>query len=237
MLRPYIQRPAKGAHIVSNAPGQGETAELAMQAITLARLAGSVAHEVKNPLNAMALQVALLMDKLAVADGVLASSCAAHLSSLRNQIGRINDVVRRYVDIADPTATPGGFDAGALLADVTHLFGHELRRRRIALNAESTAGVVRAAGDGVRPTRLLLGLLWRAITGTPPGGRLAVHAAPANGFAELSITHSIGEADPSLEWVETVVAAAARELGGSLERTSRDGLSHYALRLPKENEP
>lgn len=219
---------------MSGAPGQGETAELAMQAITLGRLAGSVAHEVKNPLNAMALQVALLMDKLA-ADEALASSCAANLSSLRNQIGRINEVVRRYVDLADPAATPGGFDAGALLADITHLFGHELRRRRIAVGAESTAGVVRAAGDGVRPTRLLLGLLWRAITGTPPGGRLAVHAAPVEGFAELSIVHSIGEPDPSLEWVEAVVSSAAGELGGTLEKTSRDGLIRFALRLPKEN--
>lgn len=237
MLRPHVERPAKGAHTVSTAPARGETAELAMQAITLGRLAGSVAHEVKNPLNAMALQVALLVDKIAAADGALASSCAANLSSLRNQIGRINDVVRRYVDIADPAATPGGFDAGALLADVTHLFGHELRRRRIALSAESAAGVVRAAGDGVRPTRLLLGLLWRAITGTPPGGRLSVHAAPADGFAELAITHSIGEADPALEWVEAVVSTAAGELGGSLERSSRDGLARFALRLPKETAP
>jgi hypothetical protein len=175
------------------------------------------------------------MDKLASADEALASSCAANLSSLRNQIGRINEVVRRYVDVADPTATPGGFDAGALLADVTHLFGHELRRRRITLNDEAAAGVVRAAGDGVRPTRLLLGLLWRAITGTPPGGRLAVHAAPVDGFAELSIAHSVGEADPSLEWVESVVSVAAGELGGTLEQTSRDGLARFALRLPKEN--
>ncbi len=215
----------------------GEASELAIQAFALARLAGSLAHEVKNPLNAMALQLALLGDKIAAADERLATSCASNLASMKSQIGRINDVVRRFVDVADPASAPGGFDAGALLADVTGLFGHELRRRQIALECSAVPGIVRAMGDGVRPTRLLLGLLWRAVGRMPAGGRLVVRAGEEGDFAELTIEHPVGAPDPSLEWIDPIVASAARELGGDLAQACTDGTMRVALRLPKETTP
>lgn len=214
----------------------GEASELAIQAIALARLAGGLAHEVKNPLNAMALQLALLGDKIA-ADERLATSCAANLASMKAQIGRINEVVRRFVEVADPSSAPGSFDAGGLLADVANLFGHELRRRRIALECGATPGVVRAVGDGIRPTRLLLGLFWRAVLRMPQGGRLVVRAAIDGGFAELSIEHPIASDDSSLDWIDGTIAAAAGDLGGGLEQACDDGMMRVALRLPKEAVP
>src|SRR5919197_1208766 len=128
--------------------------EHAMLAIALSRLAGSVAHEVKNPLNAMALQLALLGDKIATASDSLASTCAANLASLKNQIGRVNEVVRRFVEVSDP-APSASFDAGSLLGDAASLFSHEARRRRVALTCEAVPDSLRATGDPARVARLL----------------------------------------------------------------------------------
>ena len=206
--------------------------EYAMQALALVRLAGSVAHEVKNPLNAMALQLALLGDKIETSEP-LASACAGNLGSLKNQIGRINEVVRRFLDVADPTPA-GGFDAGSLLSDAANLFGHEARRRRIALVCQAGTGTVRAAGDPGRAARLLLGLLWNAVTSTPTGGKLDVRAAGTISEAILSVEHTRGAPDPALSWVRDVVAAAALEMGGRLEEASEGDNVRAALVLPKE---
>jgi signal transduction histidine kinase len=206
--------------------------ELAIEAIALARLAGTVAHEVKNPLNAMALQLALLGDKIGSSSDSLAAACAGNLASLKNQIDRINEVIRRYLEIADP-APSGGFDAGGLLADAAHVFGHEARRRRVILTSESAAGV-RAAGDPVRAARLLLGIFWRAISATPEGGRLVARAVASGSEAVLMIEHAEGPEDPALAWIGEVAAAGAAGMGGRLEESSRDGFVRAALVLPKE---
>jgi signal transduction histidine kinase len=209
--------------------------EYALQAIALARLAGSVAHEVKNPLNAMALQLALLGDKIEASEP-LASACAGNLGSLKLQIGRINEVVRRYLDVADP-APSDGFDAGAFLADATSLFGHEARRRRISLACQAGPGTVRAAGDPGRAARLVLGLLWSAVASTPGGGQLVARATNNGEEAVLSVEHTSGSPDPTLDWVTGVVAAAAPEMGGRLEESSDGSTVRAALVLPKERAP
>jgi signal transduction histidine kinase len=207
--------------------------EHAMLAIALSRLAGSVAHEVKNPLNAMALQLALLGDKIASASDALASTCAANLASLKNQIGRVNEVVRRFVEVSDP-APSGSFDVGSLLADATTLFGHEARRRRIVITCEAAPDSLRATGDPARVARLLLGVLMRALTGTPEGGRLLARALPSGADAVLAIEHGRGAPDRSLAWMGEVVGAAAAEMGGRLEESTAGDVARVALVLPRE---
>jgi signal transduction histidine kinase len=206
--------------------------EYAMQAVALVRLAGSVAHEVKNPLNAMALQLALLGDKIE-ASAPLASACAGNLGSLKNQIVRINEVVRRFLDVADP-APSGGFDAGSLLTDAANLFGHEARRRRISLACEAGTATARVSGDPGRLARLLLGLLWSAVASTPGGGRLVARASGTADEVVLSVEHTRGAPDPALAWVRGAVSAAAAEMGGRLEESSEGDIERAALSLPRE---
>jgi signal transduction histidine kinase len=209
------------------------TAEYAMQALTLARLAASVAHEVKNPLNAMALQIALLGDKVATESEALAAACEGNLASMRTQIGRINEVVRRYLDVCDPPAG-GSFDAGSLMTDAANLFGHEARRRRLVLTCEAAPGVVRVSGDPARAARLLLGILWRAVTSTPEGGRLVARVVTRGGEAALLLEHPQGPLDPALAWMAPVIAAAVREMGGRLDESADGEVGRVALVLPKE---
>ena len=93
-----------------------------MRSPGLTRLAAGVAHDIKNPLNAMALQLALLADKLSSRRRRAAPRRATHLGALRDQIGRVNEVVRRFLDVTDPSAPLGYTDVGALAADTASLF-------------------------------------------------------------------------------------------------------------------
>jgi signal transduction histidine kinase len=232
-----LERVAQGDGVLLRARPSGATlvppGEYALQAVALARLAGSVAHEVKNPLNAMVLQLALLGDKIAAASDPLSASCSGNLASLKNQIGRVNEVIRRYLDVADPPQA-SGFDAGALVADAASLFGHEARRRRLALTCDATPGALRAAGDPARAARLLLGLFWRAVTSTPAEGRLLARAAAAGDEVVLSLEHGAGRGEPGLAWMDAVVSEGAAAIGGRLEAAADADTVRVALVLPKE---
>ena len=210
-----------------------EWLEHAMRSHGLTRVAAGIAHEIKNPLNAMSLQIALLVDKLGTeGDAVPASS--GHLTALREQIGRVNEVVRRFLDVTDP-ATPLGYtDLGRLLADAASLFGHDARRRRIEV-ALDAPGAVRTRCEAVRVGGLVLGLVDRALAETPDGGRLEGRVEARGPDAVLDLRHTAGDRDPELEYYTEVVAAAADSLGGRFTTERRDGSEMLSLALPRND--
>jgi signal transduction histidine kinase len=203
-----------------------------MRSHGLARLVGGVAHDIKNPLNAMALQIALLGEKLATSPDSSATA-AAHLGAIRDQIARVNDVLRRFLDVAEPGASFGYTDLGALLADLASLFGHEGRRRRIALSVDAQPGGARTSCDPARVGRLVLGLFARALSETPDGGRLAARVEVRGSVAAVAVEHTAGDPDPGLEYYSLVADAAARALGGRFALDRRDGVVSLSLALPR----
>ena len=205
--------------------------EHAMHSLALSRLAGGIAHDVKNPLNAMALQLALLGDKIGAAGEPLATACAGNLASLKNQIGRVNEVVRRLADVSDPPSGTG-FDLGQVATDVATLFVHEARRRRVELAVEVAPGGASARGDPGRAARLLLGLCWRALSHAE-GGKLLVRAAHDGDEALFLLEHAPGT-DPALAWIVEAAVAAARDMGGTLAVHRGADLERLELRLRRE---
>jgi signal transduction histidine kinase len=211
----------------------GPVLEHAMHSAAVARIAGGVAHDVKNPLNALVLQIALLTDKIGGAGEELANGCADNLARMKVQIGRVNDVVRRLADVADP-GTGTSFDAGALASDLGSLFGHDFRRHRVELACEVSGGGVQARGDPGRATRALLGLLWRALSAAPEGAHVALRAFHDGDEAVISLEQPAG-ADPALEWITEVARTAAADLGGRLAHERDADTERLELRLRREN--
>ncbi|WP_242346944.1 histidine kinase dimerization/phospho-acceptor domain-containing protein [Anaeromyxobacter terrae] len=224
----------EGTLLLARTSNDAECLEHAMRSQGLTRLAAGVAHDIKNPLNAMALQLALLADKLSSA-GDAGVASASHLGALRDQIGRVNEVVRRFLDVTDPSAPLGYTDVGALLADTVSLFGHDARRRRIELHADAAPGAARTRCDPGRVSRLVLGLVSRALVETPEGGRMSVRVEPEAASLRVTIEHAAGEPDPELGYYTDVAAAAARALGGELAVVREGALERLTLRLPRND--
>jgi signal transduction histidine kinase len=221
-----------GALLVARCARAGEWLEHAMRSQGLGRVASGVAHDIKNPLNAMALQLALLGEKLSASPEAVAAA-GNHLGTLRDQIGRVNEIVRRFLDVAEPTAPLGYTDLGSLVADAGSLLGHDARRRRVELTVDALPGPVRTSCEPARVGRIVLGLLARALAETPDGGRLAVRAEARGPVAAIVVEHVAGDPDPDLGYYTDVVAAAARALGGELLQERRDGVERISLALPR----
>ncbi|HET7753948.1 MAG TPA: histidine kinase dimerization/phospho-acceptor domain-containing protein [Anaeromyxobacteraceae bacterium] len=206
--------------------------EHAMQAIALSRLAGGMAHDVKNPLNAMALQIALLGDKIGSGGDDLPTACAGNLASMRNQIVRIDELVRRFADLADP-AVASTVDLGQLVSDVTSLFGHEARRRRATITCEATPGIVLARADAGRTARVVLGLVCRSLSGVGEGGSVTLRAATDGGESIVVVDHS-HPAESSLAWIAAVAQESVRDMGGKWSRDAHGAGERMELRFDKE---
>ena len=223
-----------GALVVARVAALGDALEHAMRSGALGRVASGVVHDIKNPLNAMALQIALLGEKLS-ASAEASAAAASHLGALREQVSRVNEVLRRFLDVADPGAPLGYTDLGALLGDVAALLAHEGRRHRIevAVAVDAPAGTLRTSGDPDRVGRLVLGLFARALAETPDGGRLVVRAAAERGAVTMGIEHAARDSPPDGGYYTEAAVAGARRLGGALVEERRDGVARITLTLPR----
>jgi signal transduction histidine kinase len=221
-----------GALLLVRTPRADEWLEQAMRSLGLVRLASGVAHDIKNPLNAMSLQIALLGEKLATSPEA-STAAAAHLRAVRDQIARVNEVLRRFLDVADPGAPLGYTDVGAFLADIGSLFAHEGRRRRMTLSIDAQPGTVRSSSDPARSGRLLLGLFACALAETPDGGRLVGRADVNGRSAIVDIEHTPGDPDPDLRYYSEVARAAAEGLGGTFTEDRKPEVVKLSLALPR----
>ncbi len=213
-------------------PAAAEMPELAMQGLALARAAPGLAHQVRNPLNAMALQVALLSEKIA-ADAGLAATCAGTLAKLQEQIGRVEGAVRAYLDAADK-ASGSSLAPARLLAEGVALFEHEARRRQVELEAEPAAPGLLAQGDPVRVGRMWMGLVWRALEEAGPGGWVRLRCRREEGEVALAVEWRTARSRPDTDWIPAAVAEGALAVGARLEEWKRDGAAGAALRLRVE---
>jgi signal transduction histidine kinase len=208
-----------GALLVLRDPRAADRDEHALRSQLFGRVVAGVAHDIKNPLNAMSLQLALLGEKLEGAGG-LSQAASGHLAALREQIARVNEVLRRLVDVTDPAAQLGYTDLAGLVADVACLFGYEARRRRIEVVAlDSHAGPVRTRCEPARLGRLVFAIYGRALATTPDGGRLAARAESRGAEVAVAVEHTTGDPEWDLRYDTELLAAGAEALGGRFERT------------------
>ncbi|MBK9517291.1 MAG: HAMP domain-containing histidine kinase [Anaeromyxobacter sp.] len=217
-----------GALLVLKSPGDAARLELAGLALGLAGLAGGLAHDIRNHLNGMALQLELLSEKL----GEAGAGVGGHLAALRDQVTRVGEVVSRYAEVADPEAPEAPLDLGGALAGLAVLFGAVARRRHVRLELAAPPGLAGTAAPTARTLALLVGLLGRAVAEAPHGGVVAVRTAGGAGVVTLSVAHAVGAEGPDLGYDSGMAAQAARALGGALSRRVVDGQALVTLQLP-----
>ncbi|HEX2138615.1 MAG TPA: HAMP domain-containing sensor histidine kinase, partial [Woeseiaceae bacterium] len=202
-------------------------------------LAARMAHEVRNPLTAMKMQLELLEGRIGAEDG--------------RRVGGILDEVRRLELIVSSTLALGGARAGnpvptdlpGLIRDVAELLQPSLAHRGIDLACDlGTMPAVAADPDQVK--QVLLNLINNAADELAGGGRIVVSASLDNREGEVCI--SVDDSGPGLPAADEprtqkplglgVGLAISEEIaarhGGTLERgrSTTLGGARFTLRLP-----
>jgi signal transduction histidine kinase len=172
---------------------------------SLGRILAGVAHEVKNPLNAMTIHLELLKQKLRgqfawappAAEGVersLASPAAAgpggpragalkHVEVIDQEIRRLDQVMQdflKFVRPGDLKLQPLRLDA--LLEEIAPILEPEVDRTGVRLQMTSAPSLPLISGDAGMLKQALLNLALNACQAMPDGGtlRIACQAAAAD---------------------------------------------------------
>jgi signal transduction histidine kinase len=149
----------------------------------LGELAARVAHEIRNPLTAIKLQIELLAER---ADG----EARAKLGALLDEVRRLELVVSTTLAAGQPAKLAlRDADLSRIAADVTGLMQPQLAHRGIALETD-LATLPSVPLDGARIKQVLLNLIANAGDAMPSGGRLRIATRGADGALELVVEDS-----------------------------------------------
>ncbi|MHC4408587.1 MAG: sensor histidine kinase [Planctomycetota bacterium] len=140
----------------------------------MAKIAGSVAHEIRNPLNALFLNIDLLEDELAEM-GDTPAPLEETMGVMREEIERLNVIIKNYLSLSKLTnANFERLDLNQMLREFAEDTEEEAIRRGIKLEVKTCRGQAMVRGDRNMLRRVLVNLVQNAYETTPEDGKIVV---------------------------------------------------------------
>jgi signal transduction histidine kinase len=158
----------------------------------LGRLMAGVAHEVKNPLNAMTIHLELLKQKLGAmrepitvpagpSGGSKTLDLTKHVNVIGDEIKRLDQVVVGFLKFARPDELKlQPVHLSSLISEVLSMTAPEAERRNIVLKTECPPTVPEINADPGMLQQALLNLTINACHAMPDGGTLKIVCRPAS---------------------------------------------------------
>lgn len=154
----------------------------------LGRLAGSLSHEIRNPLNAVFLHVDILDEELRQPTPAHRAQLEASLHTIKTELARLQELVHDYLSLArlaevrrEPT------DLGAVLTAMAEELQDALTAQGITLHLEGVAVVGPVALHPSTFRRALRNLIQNAMEAMPQGGTLTLRSERTASQVRLAI--------------------------------------------------
>ena len=145
--------------------------ELSRRMAAIGRLTSGVAHEVKNPINAIVVHLELLKTKL----GSASASAVRHLEVIDAEIHRLDRVVQTLVDFSRPVELQlREQDLRLVIGDVLALATEELSTRNVRMVSNLPAKPLMANVDADLLKQAMLNVIQNGAQAMPDGGTLDV---------------------------------------------------------------
>jgi signal transduction histidine kinase len=147
-----------------------QLAEMSRRIAMVGRLTAGVAHEMKNPLNAMTIHLELLKQKLAAG-----TSATHHVEIIGQEIRRLDERIQGFLKFVRPDEAKFGPVAIApLVSSVLDAVQPEAERVGVSITRGCADGVPLVEGDAAQLRDVFLNLAQNAIQAMPKGGRLDI---------------------------------------------------------------
>ena len=163
-------------------------------------LAASLAHEVRNPLNSISLQLVLLSRRLNRLESSARTELAGLVESARGEIDRLDGLVEDFlslssIDRLDPSRT----DLRALVREVIALMTPVARQKDIIVVEDQTDPIPPMRLDPERIKQVLLNLARNGIEAMPRGGTLTLGTRALDGTVVIHVTDTGVGIEPGLD--------------------------------------
>ncbi|MET0402002.1 MAG: histidine kinase dimerization/phospho-acceptor domain-containing protein [Cystobacter sp.] len=138
-------------------------------------LMDSLLHDVRNPLNALSIHLEVLTEKLKVETGQVPPSQEKNLKSMRDQIQRVDGILRRFAEfIVSRPSGAGDVDLTETVTRAIEVLSHESRKRRLQVRPTLAPGVRARLTDIGEAGFLVVQALMRAYGRSEAGREVSV---------------------------------------------------------------
>lgn len=158
----------------------------AQRVSALGSLAAGVAHDVRNPLNAIKLLSSHAIDTL---NGQPDNQAAVkQLQTIRSEVNRLEEIVSGFLSLAkEEELHPEPHNVDDLLRECAALIEKEAETRKVVLAAEFRCGDLRLMLDRKQWTRAILNVLLNALESCPAEGRVRLFSRATDRACEIEI--------------------------------------------------
>lgn len=161
----------------------------------LGTLAAGLAHEVKNPLHAVNLNLHLLEQELS-SPRPLAAEVKGYLDILRSELQRLHRIVDNFLRFSKPSIPEvKPLDLNALVERVLSLVAFEAADHSVTIETRFDPALDSVPADEGQLAQVVLNLVINALQAMPSGGSLGATTQLQDGWAELAVRDT-GEGIP-----------------------------------------
>lgn len=192
-LEETVQRRTAALQAEINERKRLEVAKLRAERLALVgTMAAKVAHEIRNPLGSITLNLDLIgleISRLAETAGDSPDEGRSLIKEMRAEAGRIQHVLEEYLQFARlPKLHHQPVELNTLLRQKLPLLNPELEHARVLLHTrfDSTLGSVNADPDQL--WQIVLNLIRNSREAMPNGGNLSIETAQVDGKALLRVS-------------------------------------------------
>jgi signal transduction histidine kinase len=158
--------------------------EVSQRMAAIGRLTSGVAHEVKNPINAIVVHLELLREKMRAPNG----DSSRHLDIIGNEIHRLDRVVKTLVDFNRPIELRfAAFDLRRLVEDVTTLAAPDAERNGVVIEVRLGTAALPVNVDSDLLKQALLNVVLNGVQAMESGGRLELVARVEESSATIEV--------------------------------------------------
>ena len=158
--------------------------DVASRLTAISRITGSVAHEIKNPLNAIALHLDLLRARIGGPEEELTSE----IDVLSKEVRRLDRVVKTFLDFSRPVDVRlEEVDLTSLAREVSDLMTPQARLAKIELVFEAPEEPALIRGDADMLKQAILNLVTNALDAMKDGGHLRLRAGREDDVVNLEV--------------------------------------------------
>lgn len=147
---------------------------------TIGKMAAKVAHEIRNPLSSISLNVELLQDEIDNYQAVNIDEAQALLKSITAEIDRVIALTAEYLQFSRlPESQLSKGNIHRVIEEIVEFWRHELGQKKIEIeyhlpNPFSEEATAELRFDRVQIRRAMLNIIRNAIEAMPKGGTLRI---------------------------------------------------------------
>jgi PAS domain S-box-containing protein len=158
--------------------------ELSRRLAAIGRLTQGVAHEVKNPINAIVVHLELLREKMRQSD----PNTQRHMDIIGNEIHRLDRVVQTLVDFNRPVELRlTSFDLRRLVEEVAMLAGPEAALQGVEVKTRIAPDALPIKADSDLVKQALLNVVLNGVQAMESGGVLTIAAHREDSVARIDV--------------------------------------------------